>query len=251
MTLRTWAAGSLVAAIALPALANENPGLVFNGEATAPDSDRVTYHEHHQVAGACDNGWWQPHRQDVRYQRPDNDRPFATKTLTYEHRLQMPAVDFRQPSFDEQIRITLEGDTVAIDWSMKGEDGGQWTVNAEPGLVIDAGFDHFIRAHWSELTAGEAVGFQFLAPTRGQAYDFVAEPAANAIGDADHSFRIRPAGLIMRLAVDPIRLGYRDDGLLTHYQGLGNIRRNRDENYPVHIRYQADTMPECSLLPSS
>lgn len=57
--------------------------------------------------------------------------------------------------------------------------------------------------------------------------------------------------MFLRVLVDPIRLGYRDDGFLTHYAGLGNIRRNQDENHVVSIRYQVIEAPGCSLLPSS
>ena len=114
--------------------------------------------------------------------------------------------------------------------------------------MVDAGFDHFIRKHWTALTSGEAVEFRFLAPTRGEAYGFIVEPSPEPIPGADHSLRIRPAGLIMRMAVDPIRLGYRNDGFLTHYVGLGNIRRNPDENYQVAIRYSLDAPPPCPLL---
>ncbi|WP_328189949.1 hypothetical protein [Marinobacter sp. OP 3.4] len=246
------AAGILAAMIATTdSLAAEDPGLVFRGVATAPNSDRVIYQEFHEVSGTCTDGWWQPDRQDVRYVRPDDDKAFATKVLTYPNSLQTPDVDFRQPSFGERLGIVRRDDILAIDWSIEGEDGGDWTLNPGPDLVIDAGFDHFIRANWTTLTSGDSVAFRFLAPTRGEAYDFVVEPAPEAINGADHSFRIRPEGLIMRLAVDPIRLGYGDDGLLTHYQGLGNIRRNQDENYQVSIEYQATARPGCALLPRS
>ncbi|MFL1405185.1 hypothetical protein ACJO2E_07565 [Marinobacter sp. M1N3S26] len=246
------AAGALAVMIATThSLADEAPGLAFKGTATAPDSNRVIYQEFHEVSGTCTDGWWQPDRQDVRYVRPEDDKAFATKALTYPNSLQTPDVDFRQPSFGERLNIVRKGDTLAIDWSIEGEEGGSWTLNPGPDLVIDAGFDHFIRANWTTLTTGDSVTFRFLAPTRGEAYDFVVEPAPEAINGAHHSFRIRPEGLIMRLAVDPIRLGYGDDGLLTHYQGLGNIRRNQDENYRVSIQYQATTRPGCALLPRS
>lgn len=246
------AAGALAAMMATtPSLADDAPGLAFRGTATAPGSDRIIYHEFHEVSGACTNGWWQPDEQQVRYVRPNNDKAFATKALTYPNSPQTPDVDFRQPSFGERLVISRKGDTVAIDWSIEGEEGGTWTLSPDPDLVVDAGFDHFIRDHWGPLTAGEPVSFRFLAPTRGKAYDFVAEPSPEAIEGADHTFRIRPEGLIMRMAVAPIRLGYGDDGLLTHYQGLGNIRRNQDENYRVSIRYQATARPGCALLPRS
>ncbi|MFC4260447.1 hypothetical protein ACFOZ5_15615 [Marinobacter lacisalsi] len=229
----------------------QGPEMVFEGIAAVPGGTQTLYREQHRISGACVDGQWRPDQHRVDYLRPGASEAFASKRLDYPASLLQPEVDFRQPGFGERLRVSVSDGSLGVQWSAGDEQRGDWTLSITEDLVVDAGFDHFIRKHWTTVTSGEAVEFRFLAPTRGEAYSFVLEPAPQAIPGADHSFRIRPGGLIMRLAVDPIRLGYREDGFLTHYVGLGNIRRNQDENYQVAIRYSLDSAPPCPLLPPS
>ncbi|NNL56114.1 MAG: hypothetical protein HKO71_00045, partial [Pseudomonadales bacterium] len=39
---------------------------------------------------------------------------------------------------------------------------------ATPNLVIDAGFDHFVRQNWPALAAGKELEFDFVVPARGR-----------------------------------------------------------------------------------
>lgn len=240
--------GMALLVLSLP-LSAQQTAFRFEGVAKPIDGGQPLYREQHEISGHCDNGYWQPVEHRVEYRRSDSGEGMASKTLTYPYSLFRPAVAFRQPDFNETLQVDATGSALSIRWSRDGEPPGNWTVEATDNLVLDAGFDHFVRAHWNRLTAGGEVPFEFLAPTRGEAYGFVVEPAPEPVTGADHSFRIRPTGLIMRLAVDPIRLGYSADGFLTHYVGLGNIRQNRDENYRVAIRYSAEQAPPCPLLP--
>lgn len=230
-----------------PALATET----FRFEGKAYDTaDNLIYREFHEVTGECRDGAWRPQEQTVAYKDAGNNETFATKTLRYSGSLLRPGVDFRQPQHQETLSITPAGeDTVDIEWQQGENSPSTWTVDTEDSLVADTGFDHFVRQNWSALTAGDSVSFRFLAPTRGEHYGFVAEPATNREIRADHVFRIRPSGLMLRLLVDPIYLGYNDSGFLSHYSGLGNIRENADQNYTVTILYQGDNNPGCPLLP--
>lgn len=242
-----WLVPIVMLGISLPAAPAKT--FEFEGIAEGRDGQRL-YREQHRVSGSCEAGHWRPADQRVDYLRPSESGPFASKRLKYPESLLRPEVNFEQPDFDERLEITRpDRDKLAIRWTFNDQEAGRWNLEPDPRLVIDAGFDHFIRKHWQALTEGEAVPFVVLAPTRGESFDFVAEPAPDPLEGADHSFRIRPRSMVMRLLVDPIRLGYRDDGFLTHYSGLGNIRRNEDENHVVSIRYRSNGMPSCSLLP--
>ncbi len=247
--MKSWLAVLGFSLIALPAAASET--LVFSGTASDTDGGHL-YQEEHSVTGSCVDGHWRPEKHSVDYLRHDGRGPFATKALTYKASPLRPEVNFHQPDFSERLVIHHDGDeTLKVEWTMSDQPAKRWRVPLKDQLVVDAGFDHFIRANWRALTDGDAVGFSVLAPTRGESYDFVAEPAPDKLAGADYSFRIRPAGMLMRVLVDPIRLGYRDDGFLSHYAGLGNIRRNQDENHVVSIRYRVIEAPACSLLPPS
>ncbi|MCK7543024.1 hypothetical protein MLC59_02425 [Marinobacter bryozoorum] len=232
--------------ISIPAGAST---FTFEGTATSLD-DNALYRERHEVTGRCISDQWQPEVQQVEYVRTENTDPFASKTLTYRESLLRPEVDFRQPEFNERLVVSQADDKLTTDWSMEDEEGQRASIPVTRKTVVDTGFDHFIRANWRALTKGEAVPFSMVAPTRGKSYDFVAEPASEPLDGADYSFRIRPEGMVLRMLVDPIRLGYNRDGFLTRYAGLGNIRRNKDENHIVTISYRVIEAPDCSLLPA-
>jgi hypothetical protein len=124
-----------------------------------------------------------------------------------------------------------------------------FTVSFDERLVVDAGFDHLVRANWEKVTRGESVEFRFLGPTRGEHYGFVLEPTSNDQLNSDVVLRIRPTGLVLRFLVDPIVLGYNNDGALTEYLGLTNIRENANANFTAHIRYEVEQYPDCELTP--
>lgn len=233
------------------ALADDTSSVTFTGTAMDADRDKELYREHHEVSGQCQEGVWQPGSHEVNYTRPGESEPFARKTLDYGESVIRPAMDFRQPDFDERLRIDYPtADVLRIDWTAPEGERERFELEISERLVVDAGFDHFIRRHWSALTAGESREFDFLAPTRGETFGFVAEPAGNGSGiDARHVLQIRPTGLLARMLVDPIVLGYNGDGFLTHYEGLGNVRRNPDDNYVVSLRYQTPDFPRCELTP--
>lgn len=223
----------------------------FRGDAF-DSNNQLIYREYHEVSGECRNDRWRPLNQTVRYTEPDGESTFASKDASYPGALTLPEVEFRQPRFDEVLQLLPDSaNGLEIRWRIADDDSRSWRLDPPEDLVADLGFDHFIRESWSELTRGEAVRFRFLAPTRGEHYGFLAEPAENPAVRAEHVFRIRPSGVMLRLLVDPIYLGYDSAGRLTHYAGLGNIRENADENYTVTIRYEYQQMPACGLLPDA
>lgn len=223
----------------------------FRGDAF-DSNNQLIYREYHEVTGECRDDRWHPLGQTVRYTGPDGESTFASKDATYPGALTLPEVEFRQPRFDEVLRLLPDsGNSLEIRWRADGNDTRVWRIDPPEDLVADLGFDHFIRESWSGLTGGDAVRFRFLAPTRGEHYGFLAEPAENPAIEADHVFRVRPSGVMLRLLVEPIYLGYDNTGRLTHYTGLGNIRENADQNYTVSIRYEYQQMPGCSLLPDA
>ena len=219
----------------------------FTGEATALDDRRVIYEERHVVEGECAAGRFQPGMQTVSYVR-SGDRIFAEKKLRYGESVLRPTVEFRQPDFDEVMTIdNMNDNRLQIEWQTPGGDTENYMVEVTEALVADAGFDHLVRERWPAVTSGETVEFNFLAPTRGKAYGFVLEPAEDDRISAAYTVRIKPSGTLLRFLVDPILLGYNEQGLLTDYLGLTNIRKDNDTNYTAHIRYRVETTPDCEL----
>lgn len=244
MKPKLWAL-PLLALIALRAHA-----AVFEFAGTAFDRGNALYREHHRVDGACIQGMFAPRDHNVNYFKQEGDVTFATKQLTYLDTPFRPEVLFHQPLFGERLQITYPKEqSLSIAWQPPSGHEKAFSVEADPALVVDSGFDHFVRANWERIVAGESITFRFLAPTRGDHYGFVLEPANSDQIDADVTIQIRPTSVLLRLLVDPILLGYRADGALTDYFGLTNIRRDEDANHVAHIRYQVVRLPGCELTP--
>ena len=220
----------------------------FQGQAIADNGDTL-YTEHHAMQGECSAGSFAPTQHRVEYLTPAGE-PFAEKQLAFERSPLMPEVSFNQPKFSEQMDIRYsDGNDVKIDWQTPEGTRERYSVGIPDQLVVDSGFDHFVRRQWRTLTSDDTARFRFLGPTRGDHYGFIAEPVTNSAIDADLVVRLRPTSLVLRVLVDPILLGYNEQGALTHYQGLTNIRQNADTNYTATIRYQVDRYPDCPLLP--
>lgn len=237
----------LLAALSVPAMANAAE-VRFTGTAKAVDSGDTLYQETHRVSGSCEAGRFTPENHEVDYSR-QGDEPFASKALSYSQSILRPTVNFRQPDFSEVIEITNRDDSaLEITWQSPSGSKEVAKLDIEPELVADSGFDNFVRQNWTQVIEnGEAIEFKMVAPTRGDYYGFTLEPAEDSRIDADHLVRIRPTSTLMRFLVDPILLGYNDDGLLTDYLGLTNIRKNEDSNHTAHIRYNIETTPDCEL----
>lgn len=221
----------------------------FVGTAKPVDGGDTIYTETHAVSGTCEGERFRPQEHSVDYSKPDSEDNFATKTLSYEQSPLRPSIEFDQPGFSEVIEIENQDDkTLKVTWQAPSGSTDVSTIDVKSSLVADAGFDNFVRQNWTKVVEdGKSVKFRMVAPTRGDDYGFTLEAASDNRIDADHVVRIRPSSTLMGFLVDPILLGYNDEGLLTDYLGLTNIRKNEDDNYVAHIRYEIMATPDCEL----
>lgn len=221
----------------------------FTGTAK-DDKGNMLYQESHRVEGSCAEGVFQPTSHQVDYRKSPRADSFADKKLSYDNATVRPSVEFDQTEYKELLTIRYpEPNSLEIQWQAPGGNTENFSVSFDDRLVVDAGFDQFVRANWDKVTNGDSVEFRFLAPTRGEHYGFVLEPTSSDQVNADVVVRIRPTSLVLRFLVDPIVLGYNREGALTDYLGLTNIRKNSDENYTAHIRYDVSSYPDCELTP--
>lgn len=240
--------GSTALTVFLAAAAFPVAGEVFEFSGTAKQDGKVLYQEDHRVEGMCSEGVFDPVDHRVSYRNPESGDAFASKSLSYNNSAFRPRVEFRQPAFGEALTITYpQEQALSIAWQEPTGETREFTVPFDQQLVVDSGFDYFVRANWERIRQGESVEFRFLAPTRGEHYGFVLEPATSVKVDADLTVQIRPTSLLLRVLVDPIVLGYSSDGALTDYLGLTNIRQDAESNHIAHIRYQVSRLPDCEL----
>lgn len=111
-----------------------------------------------------------------------------------------------------------------------------------PELVVDAGFDAFIQAHWSELMRGSPVPLRFLVPSRLQVMDFEVQHlhADRFDGRPTEVFRMKLSGLL-GLLFSGIDVAYGvSDHVLVHYEGLSDLRDPSGANLQANIVFHAD-----------
>ncbi|ODS22770.1 hypothetical protein AB835_12350 [Candidatus Endobugula sertula] len=109
--------------------------------------------------------------------------------------------------------------------------------------MIDAGFDHYIRAHWQALMAGKQLKYAFAVASRLKTMTMriKRQPCQStllSLNDETVCFKTQPDGLLLRLLLTPIELSYshRTQQLL-RFRGLGNIADKNGNLLDVDIRY--------------
>lgn len=197
---------AVLALAAVPVVAS--PGII--GEARGVEAGDFRYSEHHfcsQDGSAC----------TVEYKDGSGDI-FARKDVNYGAGLHSPTLvleDFRLGQ-----RQALEEDF--------GED-----------VVVDAGFDHYVRHRWEELAAGEEVKFPFLVVGREKPLKMAARLDEERECETGQLCLLVTLDMwLVSLLVDPIRLVYDEERRLTQFSGVSNIPTREGKVQSVEINYR-------------
>jgi len=212
------------------------------GEARDPAGGTLLYREYHLEATS------EPLKV-VEYRLPDGAL-IASKTL-------LPGMDAAAPAF---MQLDLRsGELLSARWqeqalalTHRADEGAaaETRTLAPPAampLVIDAGFDAFVRQQWDTLRSGKSIEFGFALPGRKTLVTLRAQETTCADGDGLTCFRIEPANALLRLVAEPIELAYRSaDQRLAHFHGIANIQPPAEVQGAVSISY---TYPQAAPLP--
>jgi hypothetical protein len=113
------------------------------------------------------------------------------------------------------------------------------TLKLPDELVVDAGFDEFVRQRWDTLMSGKKLSFDFLVPSR---LDYLSFKVQHIRADREDGvpaqvFRLSLTG-VLGWFLDGIDVWYADgDRSLLRFDGLSNMRDEAGENYMVRIRF--------------
>ena len=209
--------------LALP-VAAANPALRFEeGIARNPHSARELYREHHWVRSAGDRLL----ERLVLYRCPDGTA-FGRKRIDYRQSDIAPAflfVDFRS-GYREGLR---RGDALELFFTANSKAVERSAGVRSAQLVVDAGFDQFIRRNWAALAAGETLSLDFAVPSRLRSMAFTVKRAGQSqvAGEAAWVFRLRLDGLL-GLVVPAIDVSYgQHSQRLLRFEGLSNLRDDK------------------------
>ena len=231
-----------VLAALIPASALAVEGVAYQGVARSVDGDAVLYEEHHFVRtdGAA------PAERIVLYRCPSGEA-FARKTVTYGEppyapQFRMDDARFAYAEGFERGRIAAEA------FVQRGADDPlqKEAVSLGESLVVDAGFDEFVRANWDALQAGKSVPLRFLVPSRLAAYGFKVRKTGeeSLYGQPASVFELALSGVFGWFA-DAIQVSYRNsDRQLLRFVGLSNIRATPEENLTARIEFPPDRAGE-------
>lgn len=240
-------------AAALLAAAADAPAettLKFRGYAYDLSSNRFLYTELHeqQVVGERWLGG------SIVYLGPDGGE------------LGRKSLDFRQDPFIPVYRLDLKArggymegitavtaDTIAM--AKRGYDGKvqREVIRRSARVAADSGFHVFIREHFAELLAGEALHFVFAVAGNLDAYKFRARRLADTTfeGRPAVRFRVEPDSLL-RWLVDPLELTYEvEQRKLLEYRGVSNIHDPATgKAYNARIIYPSQPPADAPPLPA-
>jgi hypothetical protein len=209
--------------------------------------EKVLYKELHSIT--------QGPGRHVRYVSPDGET-LAKKDVDYSRSATGP--NFRQENYwaNEISQAQWDGNHLILGFGLVEPTNTTTTGGIEDNtikqktlsvdqVVIDAGFDNFIREHWQTLLAGQLVRYEFAFASNLTTLRMriQLDSCNDKIKDIDYSqtvcFKTEPDNLVFRLLSPPIELTYqRDTQRLQRYRGRGNITNNQGKTLDVDIRYE-------------
>lgn len=144
---------------------------------------------------------------------------FAKKTLDFSQSLVAPSLVMS--AYRNQNEI-----------SIPASQGGS--------LVIDAGFDNFVRGSWNELKEGQHISFPFLPAGFEQPLNMKVLRSNKVECAAEQlCLEIELDSWLLALIIDPIELSYSiSDKRLQHFSGISNIRDEDGQTQNVDIHYE-------------
>jgi hypothetical protein len=108
----------------------------------------------------------------------------------------------------------------------------------KPDVVVDAGFDHFIRQSWDALSAGDEVAFPFLVLGRSKPLGMRVTNSGAACEVGLTCLSVSLDAWWLAMLTDNIELTYDSNRRLVRFAGLSNIPDAQGQRQNVEIRYR-------------
>jgi hypothetical protein len=208
----------------------------YSGTASALHGQNALYGEHHVLsyrAGRLSE-------RVVLYTCP-NGVPFARKKVTY---VDPEAPDFlfddASSGMQEGVR-SQDGKRSVFFQASRTDTEKSAPLPKVAGLVVDAGFDEFIRAHWNALMKGDDVPLHFLVPSRLQAISFEVRHlrSDHVDGQPVEVFRLKLTGFL-GFFLSSIDVSYETaQHVLVRFDGISDVRDAHGDNMQASIVFHS------------
>jgi len=223
--------GVVLVLFCAPSLATE-PAADVIGNAYSADDGSLLYTEHH---------YYSDDKLDHRVVYFDaQGKALAVKQVDYRSGFVTPEFTQSHNLYDELVVVQWQGNDLQMSYRPGSSDETTTSlVEASSPLVIDAGFDHFIRQNWQSLLAGDSVKFNYAAPSRMSLIGLTAEAQPCEKDSAQHRcFAIKPQSWIVALFLDPLQLTYNNQHRrISRFKGIANIIDENGKALNVDIQY--------------
>lgn len=215
----------------------QKPIILGVAKASAAANDVLYCEFHYQT----DDKHWQ-----VDYVK--DGKKIATKTVVYSASLFAPDIEQKDYRSGElrAAKLPKFSKTLPSGWLTSYQENAKKTlktktINADEVAVIDAGFDHFIRAQWDNLHNQPYVSFGFLSIPHLKALTLrVSLKNLNdcpSVENAAACFSVAADSRLLRLFVGDIRLVYNANKQLIIFDGVVNIQDENAKSQQAVIRY--------------
>ncbi len=185
----------------------------------------------------------------VRYE-DSNSNLIASKEINYDKGFISPLYKMHDYRHKRITGCEWENGHFRVFRQEENNELKQKILKPSNDMVIDAGFDYFIRSHWNELTHGKQLPFSFVVTdpllVLNMKIDEVRKEES-VIHEKNTDFRyffVRSRNQFIGWAIPDIHLAYSNkDQLLQIYQGPSNLTSNNDHSQSVVIRYEYPKKP--------
>ncbi|MCB1174275.1 MAG: hypothetical protein KDK39_11940 [Leptospiraceae bacterium] len=177
-------------------------------------------------------------RSQIRYTWPD-DRVFAVKNVNYTKGKSDPDFSLTDYRTGYQESAVKQGQSYTVSLREgKSQPVKTAKVTAASNMVVDAGFDYFIRQNFNALEQGRTLSLNFVAPARQDAFAFrIFKTGTGQVNQRPVlKLRLQLANQVLRLLAEDIDVWYyTDTRQLYLYQGISNINNADGKSYKVRI----------------
>jgi hypothetical protein len=209
--------GSVI--FALPALAAKEPRK-FYGFAFDDATGKYLYTEVHQHI--YDGDRWLS--GSVRYFSPDNHL-MGEKTLDFSKDPYIPVFRSKFPGerYEEAV-ANLTPSAIELEKLFEGKQQ-KVSIDRQPGMVADAGFNCYIVDHLADLSSGKTAQFSFVVAGQLDKYSFRLKKAGDGTLDGHPTLKIKgEPDSFLRYLVSPLQMTYDlQTKTLVEYRGTSNL----------------------------